>query len=56
MKKTTITTGSLLMTMLFITSSFRSNELGNADNNVTKFLTEAADARLMDSEEGKLAR
>jgi putative membrane protein len=56
MKKTTITTGSLLMTMLFITSSFRNNELGNADNNVTKFLTEAADARLMDSEEGKLAR
>ena len=51
--KKIILTSCFLVGMFLITTSFRRN---SAAESITKFLTEAADARLMDTEEGKLAR
>lgn len=50
--KKILLTSCLLVGLFLITSSFRRNSA----ESVTKFLIEAADARLMDSEQGKLAR
>lgn len=50
--KKLILTSCALIGMFLITTSFTRN----SGESVTKFLIEAADARLMDAEEGKLAR
>jgi len=50
--KKILLTSCFLAGLFLITTSFRSNSAAS----VTKFLIDAADARLMDSEQGKLAR
>ncbi len=51
--KKLLVTSCFLVGVLLITSSFRKK---SAAENVARFLSEAADARLMDTEQGKLAR
>jgi putative membrane protein len=58
--KNTVMIGGCLLVVAVLASAFASIDRPlkhkTANDRVTKFLTDAADARLMDTEEGKLAR